>query len=69
MAYKKFAIDEGATLKKVVALLDEDCFNEVVILSNGKPKATLTQIQLASILQKYPIYSTFSQIDFNFGDF
>lgn len=69
MPCKKFAIDEGATLKRLVSLLDEDCFNEVVILSNGNPKATLTQIQVARILQKYPIYTTLSQIDLNFASF
>lgn len=69
MPCKKFAIDEGATLKRLVSLMDEDCFNEVVILSNGNPKATLTQTQVADILKKYPICSTFSQIDLGFGDF
>ena len=64
MLCKKQAIDESATLKKLLSLLDEDCFNEVIMLSNGKPKATLSQLQITKIIQKYPLYTKLSEIDY-----
>jgi stage IV sporulation protein FB len=55
MPFKKQGIDQSASLKKVVSVLDEDCINEVVVYKNGLPITTLSQADLSKMVKNYPL--------------
>jgi len=56
LPFKKQAIDETVTVKKLASVLDPDAVNEIVVFSGGKEKTTLSQKRLENILGKADIY-------------
>ena len=62
MPFKKQGIDQSASLKKVVSVLDEDCINEVVVYKNGLPVATLSQADLSKMVKNYPLSWSLAKI-------
>lgn len=49
---KKFAIDKSATIKRLVSILDYNAINEVEILDGKKEVVTLSQEQIAKIVEE-----------------
>ena len=53
---KRKAIDKGATIKRLIAILDETAINEIVVFSQGKPLTTLSQEKLEEVLKNCSLY-------------
>lgn len=54
---KTIAIDEKATVKKLVTLLDTSKINEVIVYKNGEPKEKLGQKRITEIIEKGNLYA------------
>ena len=54
---KRQAISKDATVKKLMAILDDNALNEIVVYDNDKPMITLSQEKIAKIIEKGDIYS------------
>ncbi len=55
--YNKFAIDSSVTVKKLISVLDVNSVNEVVVYSQDKPIAILSQEKIVKILQTGDLYA------------
>ncbi len=52
MRYNKVALDEEATVKTLVSILDQNAVNEVVVFSKGEIKKVLDQNSLEKLLER-----------------
>ena len=55
--YKKQAVDENISVKRLVSILSVDAINEIVVFSGGKEKTTLSQKKIEKIIGQADIYS------------
>ena len=56
---KRYAISGSTTIKKIVSLIDADCYSEIIVLDdNGNKKAVFNQNQLLKILEIGGLYDT-----------
>lgn len=60
--YKKQAVSEYVTVKKLIQLLDEKAINEIVMYSGGKQKRILSQQDVNDIVQNCNIYDTLKDV-------
>lgn len=58
--YKKQAVHQDITVKKLIGLLDERAINEVVVFNDVEKTAVLSQERLEQIIQKADIYAPIS---------
>lgn len=56
LPYKKQAVDESVTVKKLISMLDGGSINEIVVFSNGKERAVLKQNRILEIINSASIY-------------
>ncbi len=62
LPFKKQGIDAGASLKKLISILDQDAINEVVVYKNGKAIATLSQENIEKTILNHSIYDKLEDI-------
>ncbi len=62
VAFKKQGVDENVTIKSLIRILDPNAINEVVVYSNGKQKATLSQEKINNLINNHSIYQKISQV-------
>ena len=60
--YKKHAVDKSMPIKRVVALLDVDAINEIVVFEDGKEVAVLSQSQVNELLNIADLYSPIGEV-------
>lgn len=56
MPVKRHAISKDATVKRMMAMLDENAINEVVVYQEEKPMVTLSQEKIGKIIENGDIY-------------
>ena len=59
--YKKQGVDKSVSVKKLIATLDTEAINEVVVFDNGKQIAVLSQEKIAKIVKTGDLYSPISK--------
>jgi hypothetical protein len=62
MPFKKQGIDGGATVKKLISILDEDCINEIVVYKNGVESALLDQNDISEIVKNHSLNQSLGEI-------
>lgn len=60
--YKKHGVDKSMPIKKVIALLDVDAINEIVVFSDGKEIAFLSQSDINELLEVADLYSPIGEV-------
>lgn len=60
--FKKQGVDENITIKTLIRILDPNAINEIVVFSNGKQRATLSQEKINNMINNHSIYQKISQI-------
>ncbi len=58
MVVKTQAVDSAISIRRLLALLDENFFNEIKVYQNGKYLATLSQERINKIIENADVYSS-----------
>jgi hypothetical protein len=57
---RRQGVDKDITVKKMIAILDGDAINELVVYGDGTPIAVLNQEKINQIIEKGTIYDKIS---------
>lgn len=57
MAVKRQALSQESTIKKLISVLDESAYNEILVCDESGVIATLSQAKICKIIEKGDVYS------------